>query len=96
MQPQTLFNLANTYTQNNPKDYRQLSRADKDTLVYLYVRGYWITRYFDNQHPDVLRVILSKRHRSSTILALLAKHLGVKPADFWLRIDDIVVTHLLA
>lgn len=93
VQPQTLFNLVNTIPKTNPKGYRQLSRADKDTLIYLYVRGYWITRYFDSLHPDVLRVILSKRHRSSTILALLAKRLGVKPADFWLLIDDIVVTH---
>jgi hypothetical protein len=93
VQTDTLSSIKNTQHKTNPRSYRQLHRAEKDALIYLYVRGYWITRFYDEQYPDVLRQLTSRRRSQSKIIDVLAKpvHLSVK--DFWQHIDDVVIDH---
>lgn len=93
VQPQTLSSLRDTQPKIRPQDYRQLRRAHKQTLVYLYVRGYWITRFLDGHHPEILCHILSKRHKHSDILTILSEALQIPVSDFWQRIDDIVYNY---
>lgn len=92
---QTLTSLQNTLPKTNPRGYRQLQCADKDTLIYLYIRGYWITRYLEEIHPDILRGILLKRRHNSTIITMLADALHLPDRDFWQDIDDFVLNHFV-
>jgi hypothetical protein len=89
----TLTSLRQTQPTISPRGYRQLHRADKQALIYLYVRGYWITRFFDSEYPDVLKNILIKRHKHKTISTKLANVIQIPAEDFWQRIDAIVANH---
>ena len=93
VQVETLSSVKKTQPKISPRGYRQLHRADKETLLYLYVRGYWITRFFDQQFPDVLTEVLSKRRHQNAFLNILADALNLKSKYFWQHIDDIVVNY---
>lgn len=93
VKPVTLESLKTTQPKVHPRSYRQLRIQDKEALVYLYVRGYWITRFFVALYPDVLLHVLSRRHSAKSIESLFAEALGISRSDFWQRIDSIVVTH---
>jgi hypothetical protein len=93
VQAETLSSVKNTQPKISPRSYRQLHRADTDALVYLYVRGYWITRFFHQRYLEALRTILSTRRKHSTLLNMLGELLQLNENDFWQRIDDVVVDY---
>jgi hypothetical protein len=61
-------------------------RSSQD-LVYRYVRGYWITRYFQQTNPNVLKSILRQRLSRQEIYLRLGKAAGLKGGNFWTQID---------
>jgi hypothetical protein len=73
--------------------YRDVKADDHDALVYHAVRGYWITRYLEDSHPDVLARLLSKRHSSRKTTAVLAAALATEPNDLWQTMDRTVIAH---
>jgi hypothetical protein len=75
------------------RDYRDLQRLKADDLVYHYVRGYWITRFFSARHPELLKGLLTKKHRHKTLEKKLARALGLRRRAMWKRIDAMVVEH---
>lgn len=62
---------------------------DQEGLIYLAVRGYWITRYLDEVRPDVLKKHLARRLSHEALESALAAELGVD----WSGIDAVVVSH---
>jgi hypothetical protein len=89
----TLHVLHQASTSGEPIRYRDVRADDHDALVYHAVRGYWITRYLEESHPDVLVRLLSKRHSSRKTTAALAKALAIDPEELWQTIDGAVVAH---
>jgi len=65
---------------------------DQEGLIYLAVRGYWITRYLDETWPDLLKKRLERRLPHDVLESALAAELGVD----WSGIDAVVVSHLKA
>ena len=68
-------------------------RLDQDALVALYVRGYWTTRYLDEEHPELLTRLLARRYTRPELDSLLASSLGMKPRTLWGEIDARVSVH---
>ncbi len=66
---------------------------DKDALVYLYARGYWLTRYIEETQPELLKDLLTKRYRKSELEENIAKVYGKKKNEFWNEIDLILVSY---
>ncbi|MEE8331965.1 MAG: hypothetical protein V3R84_09350 [Acidimicrobiia bacterium] len=73
--------------------YRRLPRLTDSELVKFYARGYWLTRYLREQHPDELQRILSQKLAIGLGDGRLAKILGVKKTELWEQFDGIVWDH---
>jgi len=76
-----------------PGEYRSLSYKDQDAVVYHCVRGYWITRYLEDTRPELLRSLLSQRHRRRALEDKVAAALGRGREAFWRDIDGVVACH---
>ncbi len=76
-----------------PGRYRELPGMAAEDVVYQYVRGYWITRFLQDTHPDLLHGLLQQRPSGNEIESGVAAALGVDNAVFWSRIDRLVVDH---
>lgn len=56
--------------------YRRISVNDHDTLIRLYAAGYWATRRIDEESPDRLAQLLSKRRPRSELEGICREILG--------------------
>jgi hypothetical protein len=74
-----------------PPTYRELSRLDGAAIAYHNVRGYWLVRYLEAEHPGFLMRMLSQRRHPKAIEREVAAELGIGPADFWVEIDGVLV-----
>jgi hypothetical protein len=73
--------------------YRKVSMQDQDAAVYLYTRGYWITRYLEDRQPELLRSLLGQRQSQITLETKVAAALGMEREAFWREIDGMVIDH---
>jgi hypothetical protein len=73
--------------------YRKVSMQDQDAAVYLYTRGYWITRYLEDRQPELLRSLLQRRQSQGALEIEVAAALGMEREAFWSEIDRIVIAH---
>jgi hypothetical protein len=76
-----------------PPSYRALSHQQGKAIAYHGVRGYWLVRYLEEQHPGFLRRAFSLRQDAATIECETARVLGMESESFWREIDDVLVSH---
>lgn len=67
--------------------------SDPEGLVYLAVRGYWVTRYLAEAHPALLRQQLAQRQHPGALEGALAAGLGLAPELFRRQIDGIAQSY---
>ncbi len=75
---------------------KSLRRLGPDDLVALYLRGYWTTRFLDEQQPELLRSLLERRLGAEEIEARMSEALDLKSADPWPELDAMVSSHFAA
>ena len=75
------------------RSYLKLPKLTDTELVQLYARGYWITRFLFEEHPQVLRKLLRRRLGIRINERPIARALGVPRKELWQRIDGIVFDH---
>ncbi len=91
VKPQTLELLG---TVERPiRSYLSLPKLPDTELVKLYARGYWITRYLSERHPDVLERLLGRRLGIGINEGRLAAAVGLPRRRLWAEIDGIVFDH---
>ena len=90
---ETVEALAQASRRTRPKGYRGVSVKNRDALVYLYVRDYWITRYLEDTQPELLRALLAERYSQKALEDKLASALGMTREEFWSSIDYEVHSH---
>lgn len=90
---ETLEALARYSTKAAAAGYRKVSMQDPDAAVYLYTRGYWITRYLDETQPELLRSLFQRRQSQSALETEVAVALGMDRDAFWREIDGMVIDH---
>jgi hypothetical protein len=71
----------------------QLNLTDPEAVVYLYARGYWLTRYVEETQPGLLKGLLSRRRDHAEIESEIADAYGRGRKAFWREIDDALVAH---
>ncbi len=76
-----------------PSGYPRSSLKAADAWVYLYARGYWLTRYLLVERPDLLRRLLERRRSHKEVEAEVLEAFGVGHEEFWSGIDGVLVTH---
>jgi len=72
---------------------REFARGGTEALIEIYARGYWVTRYLDEERPDVLRYLLARRMAPGTLEGKLADALGLGEELSWTGLGELVVEH---
>jgi hypothetical protein len=67
--------------------------SDLEGLVYLAVRGYWVTRYLAEARPALLKQQLAQRQLPGALEDALADGLGLEPEAFRRQIDSTVLSY---
>ena len=76
-----------------PLSYKKLSRKGMDAIAYHGIRGYWLVRYMEDEHPCFLRHMFLSYQDAHTIEHEVALQLGMMPESFWDEIDELVTDH---
>lgn len=87
----TLQTLARAPSSSAPMSYQRLRVEDRDAVLYHAARGYWLTRYLAEVHPDVLRQLLVRHLDRPAIQRLVAQGIGLDPETFWEAIDRVLI-----
>ena len=93
VRPETLSEIAGTLAVMQQMDAQVLNLDDPEATVRLYLRAYWITRYLDEAHPDVLRKLLSQRLPTYGYEDQLATDLGVETDQLWQSLSSQLAAH---
>jgi len=72
---------------------RKLDLKDPDAVVYLYVRGYWLTRYIEETRPELLKSLLAQRYSHNELERKIASAYGMERQRFWREMDGTVAAH---
>ncbi len=72
---------------------RAAGPSDPDYMVYLAVRGYWITRYLTELYPALLREQLARQQSHEAMEGALAAGIGLEPSEFQSQIEGLVLSH---
>ena len=78
---------------DNTNGARKLNLRDPDAMVYLYIRGYWLSRYIEETRPGLLKGLLARRHSHSELENRIADAYGMEQQRFWREMDGIVSAH---
>ena len=89
---ETIETLERSSPTEGPREQRKLDLNDKDAIVYLYVRGYWITRYFEETQPGLLNSLLRQRLGHAALETKVAATMGMTREEFWSSIDRAVAS----
>lgn len=65
---------------------QKLRLRDPEAVLDLYIRGYWLTRYIEQERPGLLRDLFVLGHVGQVLEAELLAALDAAP-DFWDQID---------
>ncbi len=69
------------------------SRERSEAFLRLYAQGYWRVRYFEEQHPGLLKNLLGAKRKPGTWLPLLAKAADLGETCGWTEIDRKIQSH---
>ena len=61
---------------NRSTSYTNLMNGDDDSIIYNYVRGYWLTRYLEHNYPGFIRSLLVNRPSKRKIEASSPEFVG--------------------
>ena len=92
VQRATLDVLAHSSGKTNPGRYRKLRITDQDSLVYHYVRGYWLTRFIEDTRPGLLEDVLSQPSTHKALENQVAAAFGMETGVFWREVDGTLVS----
>lgn len=90
---ETLDALRRSSNEAGAGSYRGVNLKDPGAVVYLYVRGYWITRYLEETQPGRLKSLLARRYSHRELESQVASACGMGCEEFWRKIDGIVAAH---
>ena len=62
-------------------------------MVYLYVRGYWLTRYIEETRPELLKSLLARRYSHNELEGKIAAAYAMERQRFWGEIDGTLAAH---
>lgn len=93
VQPETLAVLKQREGQPSPGGNQRLRVGDEATLVYLYTRGYWLTRYIEETRPGLLKDLLSQRCQPDELESRIVTAYEKSLKEFWEDIDGVLVSH---
>ncbi len=76
-------------------NYRKLMSGDVDSILYSYIRSYWLVRYFELRHPGLLKGLLGKRRNEREWMEHLSAAEDISPKRFWDEIDSKILAQFV-
>ncbi|WP_432663723.1 hypothetical protein R9X47_24450 [Wukongibacter baidiensis] len=73
--------------------YKKLSKADKNTIAYNYVYGYWAVMYLEKEHPGFLKELFKKG--KVDFEKEIAKKLGIDKKKLWNEFRDLMLNYFI-
>jgi hypothetical protein len=95
VQHETLAVLEHSSNKHSPGGYQKLQIGDEVSLVYLYVRGYWLTRYIEETRPGLLKDLLSRPCQQDELESRIATAYEKRLDEFWNEIDGVLASHFV-
>ncbi|MBN1428404.1 MAG: hypothetical protein JXB07_08465 [Anaerolineae bacterium] len=89
----TLAALARSASSSTLSQVSTITEKNQDAVIYLYVRGYWVTRYLENVQPGLIKNLLTQPYSHAGLESKIATALDMDRETFWSSIDDMVVDH---
>ena len=89
----TLEILRQSSEKPSTASYQKMNYKDQNTVIYTVVRGYWITRFFEDTRPGFLKELLTSRLSHQMVEHRLASALGMSRGEFWKSIDRTIISH---
>lgn len=93
VQPSTLHAIRQRAGKVSPVAYAQFRYLQDVDIAYQYTRGYWITRYLYETHPDLFHPISMQSPSSEPYINRIAAAMGMTQKQFWGEIDLTLVEH---
>jgi hypothetical protein len=90
---ETLETLARWAQRKQVGESEQLNLADPESVVHLYARGHWLTRYLEETRPGLLKGLLRRRRDHTELESEIAAAYGQEREVFWREIDGALVAH---
>jgi len=96
VKPETMEALEKQLVSDKIRKGSRSLTTSVDELIYMAVRGYWITRYLFETKPELLREQLTRPQSRSTLENELAAGLQIPQGEFMEQIDRNVISHFQA
>lgn len=77
----------------DPAERLNMKTQSREQIILLYVRGYWLTRYLAENHPELVEGLLEETRSVHDLEAGIAGELNISQDRFWQQIDPILVEH---
>ena len=90
---ETLSLLESAPGDGQPIEKLDLTALTRQQVILLYVRGYWLTRYLQETHSDLICELLTAQMASGEIEVRIAKDLNLSRDRFWQEADELLVQH---
>ena len=71
----------------------RVQTKDREALLYMYARGYWLARYIDETRPELMKSLLAKRLKPDELEEKLASEYEKKRDSFWMEIDGELISY---
>jgi hypothetical protein len=94
VQAQTIKALDRAAPNTDSSRYQQIDPRDPETVLYHAVRGYWLTRFLEYQHPALLKQLITEHRDHRAMDQDIAQAVGLDVSRLWQHIDRIVVDHV--
>jgi len=96
IRPETLSTLERYSGTFSTQGRKRLRLRDPSAVVYLYCRGYWLTRFIEETRPGLLKVLFSGKLSASGVERRIGDAYKKQHPDFWDQADGIVAEYFRA
>jgi len=93
IRPETLGTLERFSGAFSTQGRKRLRLSDPEAVIYLYCRGYWLTRFIEETRPGYLKVLFSGKLSASGLERKIAEAYKEQHPDFWDEADGIVAEY---
>ena len=93
VRPDTLDILTKRNDSEQSGGYRSMRAKGPQEMIYIYVRGYWVTRYLEATRPGLLKSLFDRRYPQRELETRIAAAYDMTHDQFWESINDLVASH---
>lgn len=88
--PDTLQLLKTRNAEQSSNADLQLNSQSRDEIILQYVRGYWMTKYLVDNHPELVIELLQKKLDPKELESKIASAVGIAQKRFWQEANERV------